>query len=407
MLIKKALSHKVAVVVPVYKAELSIQEQMSLFQLQRILRRYPRIFVAPESLSFDYGEFGWGFDVIRFSDKFFVNVVSYSIMLLSSEFYAAFSDYEYILIYQPDAFVFSDRLMKFCELGYDYIGAPVVPWGSPWQVIGTRVGNGGFSLRRVDACRRMAEMLVNTMRDDPLYDLFVPCEDSFFGYCGTQPELNFHVAPLSVAEEFAVQDLSRSYRRMAKGWRPFGCHDWPEREKLYSLVEKITGIKYGKHPAERYGRIDTYGKLMLLKQWRVHDRLAIARLYGQLRRGEAGEALALVTSWLDRFDEHDNVWLELPMEMNQLYRLACRQLPPGGDGDKHAERPDEAVSGLVRLALLECLRRALIVGSCPKSDLPYYKMVERLMDRYSADDAVARLRENTEDARLTFGFDEI
>ena len=39
--------------------------------------------------------------------------------------YSRFEKYEYMLIYQLDAFVFSDRLMEFVEAGYDYIGAPL------------------------------------------------------------------------------------------------------------------------------------------------------------------------------------------------------------------------------------------------------------------------------------------
>ena len=36
-----------------------------------------------------------------------------------------FLEYQYMLIYQLDAFVFEDKLDYFCELGYDYIGIPV------------------------------------------------------------------------------------------------------------------------------------------------------------------------------------------------------------------------------------------------------------------------------------------
>jgi hypothetical protein len=56
-----------------------------------------------------------------------------------------------MLIYQLDAWVFKDDLMKWCNKGYDYIGAP---W---FEDFGSyekgkklwRVGNGGFSLRKI------------------------------------------------------------------------------------------------------------------------------------------------------------------------------------------------------------------------------------------------------------------
>ena len=80
--------------------------------------------------------------------------------MLNPNFYQRFRRFEYILIYQLDAFVFSDRLEEFCRLGYDYIGAPwplgdgnkhneeLVVEGNHFLT----VGNGGFSLRRVQAC---------------------------------------------------------------------------------------------------------------------------------------------------------------------------------------------------------------------------------------------------------------
>jgi hypothetical protein len=43
---------------------------------------------------------------------------------LSEEFYQAFTDFEFMLIYQLDAFVFRDELADWCRSGYEYIGAP-------------------------------------------------------------------------------------------------------------------------------------------------------------------------------------------------------------------------------------------------------------------------------------------
>lgn len=56
--------------------------------------------------------------------------------MLSAEFYDRFAAYEYVLIYQLDAFVFADRLAEFCQMGYDYIGAPVRRLTPLWHAIG-------------------------------------------------------------------------------------------------------------------------------------------------------------------------------------------------------------------------------------------------------------------------------
>ena len=90
----------VAIVVPTYKQALTSDERCALEQLQRVLGRYPRFFVAPESLQPRYGRLSQGFGVVHFPDGCFQNTATYSRLLLSEAFYAAFARYEYILIYQ-------------------------------------------------------------------------------------------------------------------------------------------------------------------------------------------------------------------------------------------------------------------------------------------------------------------
>ena len=63
--------HDVIIVVPIYRPELRETERMSLLQLQRVLGDYPRVFLAPASLSFDFGALGRGFGVERFEDSYF------------------------------------------------------------------------------------------------------------------------------------------------------------------------------------------------------------------------------------------------------------------------------------------------------------------------------------------------
>ena len=131
--VKNMNPHDVIIVVPIYRPELRETERMSLLQLQRVLGDYPRVFLAPASLSFDFGALGY-----------FDGLSGYSCLMLSDEFYARFADYQYVLIYQLDAFVFQDTLRAFCALGYDYIGAPVGRLDTYWHVLGARVGTGGL-----------------------------------------------------------------------------------------------------------------------------------------------------------------------------------------------------------------------------------------------------------------------
>ena len=116
------MSTKIAVVIPVYREELTDLEKISLTQCRKVLGRYPLIFVAPEGKNFSY--FAAGDAVANFPAEYFRSTQTYSRLLMSPQFYETFSDFDYMLIYQLDAFVFYDALEEFCSLGYDYIGAP-------------------------------------------------------------------------------------------------------------------------------------------------------------------------------------------------------------------------------------------------------------------------------------------
>ena len=79
------------------------------------MRRYPLIFVVPNDKNFSY--FQPNDKVARLPPQFFKTLKAYNQLMMSTEFYKMFSDFDYILIYELDAFVFSDKLEYFCNLG--------------------------------------------------------------------------------------------------------------------------------------------------------------------------------------------------------------------------------------------------------------------------------------------------
>lgn len=207
---------KVAVAIPTYKAELTAMEEISLRQVRRVLSRYPQIYFSPE-------KFSCNGDTITFERQYFQSVQSYCRLMMSPKFYEAFSDFEYILIYQLDAFVFYDALDDFCGLGYDYIGAPWprYSWSGDRNPRTPQVGNGGFSLRKVASFHS----LLKNFETLPNWSVFLEyTEDAFFAWCALQG-LNFTAAPVPIAELFSMEHRPARHVRKIKGL-PFGCHNW-------------------------------------------------------------------------------------------------------------------------------------------------------------------------------------
>lgn len=234
----------VVIVVPFYREEMTMAERVSLNQLYRVLGRYPIVFVIPERLRESI--FLQDKNVETFPDTCLSSRREYSKMLLNPQFYQRFRQYEYMLIYQLDAFVFKDRLLDFCSLSYDYIGAPMRPL---WlESVRIKVGNGGFSLRKISSCIKVTsireQIYVNTNRRK----LFEEAEDKFFGYCGYNKKIPFCVPSIKIAADFAVEyDVAHDMVPLKKGKYPMGCHAW---SKPYNFLfwkpylEKFVPAKY-------------------------------------------------------------------------------------------------------------------------------------------------------------------
>jgi hypothetical protein len=139
------------VVIPVYKPQLDYLEEISLKQCVAVLGRYPIAFVCPQSLdTSQYTAYAPTARLERFDDNYFKDIAGYNNLMLSKHFYSRFKKYEFMLIYQLDAFVFRDELEYWCKQGYDYIGAPWFEgFDDPNSFTYIGNGNGGFSLRRI------------------------------------------------------------------------------------------------------------------------------------------------------------------------------------------------------------------------------------------------------------------
>lgn len=170
----------VAVVVPIYKAEINADEAKSLESICRVLAARDIIVVKPRGLDLSALLAPYpGIRQIEFDPSFFQGIRGYNRLMTSAAFYDTFAAYQYILIAQLDTYIFRDDLDTWCARGFDYVGAPwlrrTVNRFPPmlWikriedalrrrkglyskTALYNRVGNGGLSLRKTASpCPRM------------------------------------------------------------------------------------------------------------------------------------------------------------------------------------------------------------------------------------------------------------
>jgi hypothetical protein len=225
----------VAVAVPVYKPSL---DGLHLFSLQYSLNKLEAgrevFFVCPESLDRTfYSELFPSAGFKAFDDGCFASISAYSNLLLTCPFYERFGGYEYILLTQTDALILRDELDYWCGQGYDYIGAPWLSDGTVYTVNTDRykgqdkkvrclVGNGGFSLRRVDKCiwllNQFPEAVGNWRR------LGVN-EDLFFSIFGALSD-GFSIPDSLTASKFSLEMIPDYYYELNSYHAPMGGHGW-------------------------------------------------------------------------------------------------------------------------------------------------------------------------------------
>jgi hypothetical protein len=228
-------SKLVAIAVPLStRPGFTPEEEISLRHLLHFLGEYDKYFVAPKSLKIHHD----AFQVKAFSDNFFGSVAAHSKLMLSPVFYEAFHDYKYVVNYHLDSLVFADQLEFWCQTDLDYIGPPWLPCeDSPWVRV-PRVGNGGFSLRKVDSFLKVLSSTRYSVDPAKYWERF----------CASRPKhaqyLNIHRKYLKRLRRFnGVQwEMSRLYTGKAGGNED---HFWSDEAVKYFPDFKVASIEEG------------------------------------------------------------------------------------------------------------------------------------------------------------------
>lgn len=264
---------KATIIIPFYKHTLSAFEKIAFAQVTKVLSTHDIIAIKPHNLLLPPDVQPWPFtDVISFDDAYFKNVKGYNALMLAEEFYKRFLNYDFMLIYQLDAFVFSDQLMEWCEQGYDYVGAPWIHkydypdmvkaikskiqhrWhlyfdvqidGRPSRMqFENKVGNGGFSLRRVkkfhDLCVSMQDQIQKylSLNDDHYFN-----EDVFWGVEVNRRKKSINIPSYKKAVGFSVELFPERAVKINGGKLPFGCHAWDRNLEYWQPVFKNYGYE--------------------------------------------------------------------------------------------------------------------------------------------------------------------
>jgi len=259
---------KVAVVVPVYRASLAANEALALQHIVHYLPALPKYFICPEDLALESNNF----TILKFPAPYFRNIAGYNDLMLSPDFYAAFSNYEYILIAQLDTLILSSNLEDFTTGAWDYIGAPWFADQDDPSAGFLGGGNGGLSLRKVAAFQsvlkkqrlsaaKIARLLLNSFTR-PLHDLTVDRplirvlktvnlvrkilqhgdqfiqqfdwnEDLFWSYRASIFDEQFQLAPVKISLKFSFEMHPRFCWQANQQQLPFGCHAWEKYDPAF------------------------------------------------------------------------------------------------------------------------------------------------------------------------------
>jgi len=257
--------HEVAVVIPAYyKSSFSPEELISLKHLNKHLVKYDKFYIVPSNTNTTKLK-QKGFRFIKFPKHYFPSAKTYNKLLLGKNFYHTFLHYRFILIYQLDALVFSNKLMKWCGSRYDYIAAPwfgsIIAKLSHKKGSPISGGNGGFSLRNVQKCLKVLDLVeksaTRSSNKELVHKLWftkavvtgkshgkwlnAPAsnypfnEDGFWSLEAPKYLSSFKVAPFKDALKFSFEKYPRKSFELNKHHLPFGTHAWEKYDKDFWL----------------------------------------------------------------------------------------------------------------------------------------------------------------------------
>jgi hypothetical protein len=245
--------------------DLNPLEAVSLVSLNTCYSGWKKFLVYPYSKPPIYTFPDW--ERIAFPDEFFGSPQRYSRLMLSRRFYDQFQGFSHVHITHLDVLAL-ERPDGYKIGDHDYVGAP---WFA--REDGTLVfkgaGNGGFSIRRVDAIKDLLSSIQHVCSSDAssstrrhsimTYSRICRClkvpvgvwasalpavglhEDVFFSRIASRMQLPLRVAAPVDAMRFSWETEPRWCYKLSNGKLPIGIHGWWKYDREF--VEKIAQSK--------------------------------------------------------------------------------------------------------------------------------------------------------------------
>ena len=260
MLAKIKSKIRVSIIIPAYKLyeELFEHEIHLLNKINNVFNTLSIIVILPKSLEKNWRE-NCAFQLVTFDDFFFKDKDSYSLLLTSKFFYQNFLSFDYIQIIQTDCWVFENNLDYFCNLGFDYIGAPWMVGGfegNPEKKL-WKVGNGGFSLRKVSTFIHILDQIEKTQYG--LLPVFI----------------NRHKGLLRLLKNLGIRNNLRHYLKQTPGEDIFWCIYVPNvfsnNEFKIADLNSAAHYSFEVHPEYLFSEITCNKLPMGCHNWIYHD----------------------------------------------------------------------------------------------------------------------------------------
>ena len=240
-----------AIIIPIYTLNLSKNEMISLKQGFTQLAKYDIYFVVPnDDRAVEIPRSLLPLKpkaTITFNANYFKSITGYNRLMMSPNFYNAFKGYEYVLIYQTDAYVFSGNLDYWCEKGYDYVGAPwfkTKEYQSDLEKAFIGVGNGGLSLRKTNSMLKV----LNTFK-------YIYSSKECIQFLKSKKDVGTIKKILSLIKSFTV---SNNFHHLFNNFGNNEDYFWgiyvPKSFAWYKTPDMTTGLQFSfeKRVAESY-----------------------------------------------------------------------------------------------------------------------------------------------------------